>query len=96
MEYAAAILAVFGMSIGATSRLRFLAAMLAPVFAIAVIFAWLYAQSFKEGLLIVAGALTILQVGYFLGLLARPFLSYVHRKLFTHRDARHLQQDREI
>jgi len=96
MGYAAVILAVLGIMVGATFRLKFLLAMIVCVLAISLVIAWSYAHSLKEAVLIVAGAQFILQFGYFLGLIGRPFLSYLRVKLsgfFS--SARRLQQDRD-
>jgi hypothetical protein len=96
MLYAAVILALLGVAIGATFRLRFLVGMLLPVMGVALIFAWSQAHNFKEGLLVVVSAVVILQVGYFVGLSVRPFVTYAKRKLVrADSGVRHWQHDRD-
>jgi hypothetical protein len=97
MAYAAVVLSVLGIMVGATFRLRFLLGMILSVLFISMIFAWSSAHNLKEAMLIIVAAQIILQSGYFVGLMSRPFLSRLKLKLLGFfGSARHLQQDRDI
>jgi hypothetical protein len=80
MESAAIAVAILGVSIGATFRLRFLLGVVVLVLAITLFFALSHSYTFLSGLLIVVVAQTLLQGGYFAGLVGRAFFSRVQRK----------------
>ena len=81
MEYAAIAVAILGIAIGVTFRLRFLLGMILAVLAITLIFVVSHPYGVLKGLLIIAIAQTLLQGGYFAGLLGRLFFSRAQRRL---------------
>jgi hypothetical protein len=76
MEYGAiGVIAALGAAVGLTFRLRFLLGMAAILLAITLIYALSHHYSFLGSLIIVVVAQTLLQGGYFAGLMGRSLLS---------------------
>lgn len=81
MEYAAVAVAILGIAIGATFRLRFLLGMIFAVLATTFVFVLSHPYGIIKGLLIIMVAQALLQAGYFAGLVGRVFFSKMLRIL---------------
>jgi hypothetical protein len=81
MEYAAVAIAILGLIIGATFRLRFLLGIVLLLLPISLAFSVSRGYGFLATVLMVVVPQAILQGGYFLGLLGRTTFSIAQRKL---------------
>jgi hypothetical protein len=81
MEYSALVLAILGGAIGLRFRLRFVLGVAVLVLAISLVFVVSHHYSFGGSLLVILGAQTLLQGGYFAGLVGRALFPGVQRKL---------------
>jgi hypothetical protein len=81
MEYTAIAIAILGLIIGATFRLRFLLGIVLLMLPISLVFSISHGYSFLATVLMIVVPQAILQGGYFLGLLGRAAFSITQRKL---------------
>ena len=92
MDFAAITVAILGVCVGASFRLRFLLGLILLTLAITLVFALSYSHTFLNSLLIIIVAQVLLQGGYFTGLMGRVFFR-VRRKLAGPKADRLQQRD---
>jgi heme O synthase-like polyprenyltransferase len=81
MEYAAVAIAILGVVIGATFRVRFLLGIVLLLLPVCLIFSVSHGYAFLATVLMIVVPQGILQGGYFLGLLGRTAFAVTQRKL---------------
>lgn len=81
MEYAAVAIAILGLVVGATFRLRFLLGIVLLLLPISLVFSVSHGYGLLTTVLMIVVPQAILQGGYFLGLLGRAAFSITQRKL---------------
>jgi hypothetical protein len=81
MEYAAVAIAILGLVIGATFRLRFLLGIVLLLLPVSLVFSISRGYGLEATVLMVVVPQAMLQVGYFLGLLGRGAFSVIQRRL---------------
>jgi hypothetical protein len=79
MYYTAIALAMLGVAVGVTFRLKILLAIVALMLLISVVFSLANGFSFLDTALTIMAVQTILQGSYFLGLVARTVWAETHR-----------------
>jgi hypothetical protein len=97
MEYVAVAVAIFGVAIGLTSRLRFLLGMVVTVCAITLIFVLSQPYGVLRSLVVIMVAQALLQGGYVTGLVGRHFFSRIQSRLsgLSGPEAKGVRQHRE-
>jgi len=81
MEYAAVTIAILGLTIGTTFRLRFLLGIVLLLLPISLVFSVSRGYGLLATVLMIVVPQVILQGGYFFGLLGRAVFSVTQRKL---------------
>jgi hypothetical protein len=81
MGIAAIGVAILGLALGLTFRLRFLLGVVLTALVMTTIFVWSQPYGVLKSLLVIVVAQVLLQSGYFAGLVARGFFSGVQGKL---------------
>jgi hypothetical protein len=81
MEYAAVAIAILGLIIGATFRLRFLLGIVLFLLPASLVFSVFHGYGLLATVLMIVVPQAILQSGYFLGLLGRAAFLITQRKL---------------
>jgi hypothetical protein len=81
MEYAAVAVAILGLIIGATFRLKLLVGMVLLLLPICLVFSVSRGYGLGATILMIIVPQAVLQAGYFLGLLSRAMFSVTQRKL---------------
>jgi hypothetical protein len=81
MEYAAVAIAILGLIIGATFRLRFLVGIVLLLLPVSLVFSVSRDYGVSATVLMIVVPQAILQGGYFLGLLGRAAFSITQRKV---------------
>jgi hypothetical protein len=79
MVHAAIALAIFGLAVGVVFRLKVLFPILVLLLVVSILFSLFRGSSFLEAALTIMAAQSIVQGGYFLGLIARALFAAVHR-----------------
>jgi hypothetical protein len=79
MGYAAFSLFILGFAVGAVLRLRVLLAVVALLLPVSLAFSLAHGFGFRDTLMAITVAQTILQSSYFLGMVARAFFATDHR-----------------
>lgn len=79
MEYAAIALAILGVAIGILFRLKVLLPIIGLLLVASIAFSLIFGYRFLDAASTIMVAQTILQGGYFLGLVIRAFFTTAHR-----------------
>jgi hypothetical protein len=97
MGIAAIAVAILGVTLGLTCRLRFLLAVILTALVMTTIFVSTQSYGVLKSLLVIVVAQVLLQSGFFAGLVARSVFSRVSGKLagLPRPEAERLQQHRE-
>jgi hypothetical protein len=81
MEYAAVAIAILGLIVGATFRLRFLLGIVLLLLPVCLVFSVSHGYGLFATVLMIVVPQAILQSGYFLGLLGRTAFLFTQRKV---------------
>lgn len=79
MVDAAIALAILGLAVGLAFRLKVLLPILALLLVVSILFSVIRGLTFLDAALTIMAAQSIVQGGYFLGLIARTLLTAAHR-----------------
>jgi hypothetical protein len=79
MVNAAIALAILGLAVGVAFRLKVLLPILALLLVVSILFSIVRGFTFFDAALTIMAAQSIVQGGYFLGLIARALFTAVHR-----------------